>query len=178
MALVAGVLTAVPAAARASQPAVAPTSADTASTPFQHDFYWIVNEHSDRCLNVTGASTADLARIIQFTCQGNYTNDRWYIEDTGWGFFHIINENSRKCLNVSGASTADLAPVIQFTCSYVAFDNDDWYFDGSFIKNGNSGKCLNVSGASTADLAPVIQFTCQYVYDNDKWAMAYSHTGF
>jgi hypothetical protein len=39
----------------------------------------MINRNSAKCLNVTGASVADGASVIQWRCQSDHTNDRWYL---------------------------------------------------------------------------------------------------
>jgi hypothetical protein len=160
VALVAGLLAASPAARAAPDPG--------SGTPT----YWIKNVKSNKCLNVAGASTANNAAVVHYTCQNTYTNDLWYLRyDSPGDYVWIVNVNSGKCLNVPGASTANVA-VVQYTCQNT-YTNDRWYIesphDTGWIVNENSNKCLNVADASTANNASVIQYPCQFTYVNDEW---------
>jgi hypothetical protein len=64
---------------------------------------------------VAGASTADGANVIQFTCGGG-TNQQWQWIATG-SYFQLRARHSGKCLDVSGSSTADGADIQQWACA-------------------------------------------------------------
>lgn len=74
--------------------------------------------HSGKCLDVTGASTADGARLIQYTCHGR-TNQQfsWRSVD---GYEQLVNRTSGRCVGVVGGSTADGAALEQRTCTSAA----------------------------------------------------------
>ena len=87
--------------------------------------YWhIWNANSGKCLNVQGASKADSAKIIQYTCQGiSKYNDQWALIPTGrtganGDLYFIQNRNSLKCLNAQGASSANGTDIIQYGCRW------------------------------------------------------------
>jgi hypothetical protein len=153
-ALAAGVLVA------ALVPAVAAKAATTAAAGIQ-----IRAAHSGKCLNVSGASTADRAKIIQYTCAGAAaTNDKFKIVPRGGGNYWIQVVGSGKCLNVSGNSTANNAAIIQYTCNNQS--NGLWKVDEVLDQptirfvSASSGKCLNIPNSSTADSVGVIQYSC------------------
>jgi len=83
----------------------------------------LVARHSGKCLDVSGASTADGASVIQWTCSGG-TNQQWSVQDAGNGYVRLVARHSGKCLDVGGASTADRASVIQWTCTGAT--NQQW----------------------------------------------------
>ncbi|GIH08266.1 hypothetical protein Rhe02_63330 [Rhizocola hellebori] len=143
-----------------------------------------INRHSDKCLTVSGASVANNAGAVQYTCDYSAPhNEDWYFEDVyGTGnWWHVINAHSGKCLTISGASGANNAGAVQYTCEYNSPYNEEWYvYDvyGTGIYwhpiNRNSGKCLTVSGASVANNASAVQYTCDYSLPfNEEWAIAY-----
>jgi hypothetical protein len=72
--------------------------------------------HSGKCLDVTGASTADGAAVIQYTCHDR-ANQVFTWRSTGDGYAQMVNLNSGKCLTVVNASTAAGAALEQRTCS-------------------------------------------------------------
>jgi len=74
--------------------------------------YKLVNVNSGKNLDVTGASTADSAQVIQWHDTGG-TNQQWNIVAVG-SAYKLVNVNSGKNLDVTGASTADSAQVIQW----------------------------------------------------------------
>lgn len=122
--------------------------------------------HDSKCLNVTGASTADNATIVQYTCgAATATNDKFKLVPKGNELYWIQGIGSGKCLNVKGASTALKAPIVQYTCSSTALNNL-WYVDEVPNKptvrlvSANTGGCLNLPGASTADKVGIVQYQC------------------
>ena len=139
-------------------------------------YFKILARHSGKALNVSGASTADGANVIQWPYSDDSNrNDEWQIISVGNGYVRIMNRKSGKALNVSGASTADGAQVIQWTYTSSSPSNDEWEISGvdsGYYKiiNRNSGKALNVEGVSTADGANVIQWTySNNSNENDEW---------
>jgi hypothetical protein len=121
----------------------------------------LVARHSGKCLDVSSASTADSARLLQWTCNAA-ANQRWTVQSLGNGYVRLVARHSGKCLDVNGASTADGATVLQYTCS--GRTNQQWQLrDASGyvqVVARHSGKCLDVTSASTADGAAVVQYTC------------------
>jgi hypothetical protein len=77
----------------------------------------LVAEHSGKCLDVAGGSTADHAVIQQFTCHGG-ANQRWSAVPNGKE--SLENEYSRKCLD----SAIPNGVVQQFTCN--GGTNQEW----------------------------------------------------
>jgi hypothetical protein len=138
----------------------------------------LVNDHSGLCLTVAGASTANNANIVQYTCDFSYPyNEDWYFDGA-----HIINGHSGLCLTVAGASTADNANLVQFGCENTFPYNENWYaeplYGGSYywhLWNGHSNKCMTVGGASLANNANIVQYTCDYSYPyNEEWIIVAS----
>jgi hypothetical protein len=129
--------------------------------------------HSGKCLNVSGASLADKAAVVQYDCVGA-ANERWRAVPQDDGSYQLVAEHSGKCLNVSGASTADSAPVIQYRCTGTAL-NERWkpfQLPDSTIFTlvaAHSGKCINVSKASTANKAAIVQYRCTGTALNERW---------
>jgi hypothetical protein len=123
--------------------------------------YRIQNQNSGKLLAVDQMSTANSARVVQFSDNGT-ADHLWRLLDAGSGWVKIQNVNSLKLLGVDRMSTADSAQVVQFEDNgtddhlWQLLDNGNGY---SRIKNKNSGKLLAVSGMSTADSANVVQFS-------------------
>ena len=139
---------------------VAPTSA-SAATVDTTAWYVLVNRNSGKALDVTGASTADGAGLVQWS-RTNATNQQFQFADAGGGNYKLRARHSGKLADVQGASTADGAPVVQWTDNGGAnqqFGVAD--AGGGYVRlvNRNSGKALDVQGASTADGAGVVQQT-------------------
>ncbi|MER7751945.1 RICIN domain-containing protein [Kitasatospora sp. NPDC097643] len=125
----------------------------------------VTSVNSGKCLDVTGASTADGAQAVQWTCGAGQAGQQWsLVPVAGTGTVQLVSANSGKCLDVTGASTADGAQVIQWTCG-AGKANQQWTLVPTLgarvqLVSANSGKCLDVTAASTADGAQVIQWTC------------------
>lgn len=140
-------------------PAAAAQAATTAATGIQ-----IKIASSNKCLNVSGASTADKAKIVQYGCTVSASNDRFVVVAVGSGQYQIKGVGSGKCLNVDGNSMANGANIIQYTCG--SAPNTLWKVDVvpdqptiRFV-SVSSGKCLNISGGTSADNAQLIQYGC------------------
>src|SRR5262249_31691444 len=112
--------------------------------------YMLGAEHSGKCLDVLGWSTADGATLDPRTCVAADTL-RFRPRVRADGSVALVGVNSGKCLEVAGGSTADGAVVQQRTCAEVPHQ---WFamsqlLDGSYTLTAlHSGKCLNVAGAS------------------------------
>ena len=130
----------------------------------------ITIENSGKCMNVAGASTANGAKVIQYTCVASALNDKWQVtsrgrDADGFDHFWVKNVNSGKCLTVLNASTSNNASLIQYTCTDGA--NETWYADSQperptlRLASVGSGLCVDVPGRSTADNVNLIQYTCQ-----------------
>lgn len=79
----------------------------------------MVNEYSGKCLDISGASTADGAAVIQYTCSGA-TNQQFTLNPvTALGSskdYQLVAVHSGKCVDVSNISTAPGARIHQWTC--------------------------------------------------------------
>ena len=75
----------------------------------------VVAVHSGKCLDVTAASTADGAAVIQYTC-GSGTNQQWQVRTVG-SSFQLVARHSGKCLDLPGSSTANGTRLKQYTCT-------------------------------------------------------------
>ncbi|WP_081714120.1 RICIN domain-containing protein [Cystobacter fuscus] len=137
---------------------LAPDESSPTVTP---NFYQVVALHSGKCMDVTGASLSDGARIIQWGCNGG-NNQQFFLTPMNDGTYTIKARHSGKCVDVSSASTEDGAAVIQWEChsgNNQRFYVQDW--EGRYrLVAKHSGKCLDVSGASTANGAYFIQWPC------------------
>ncbi|PAZ09467.1 hydrolase [Streptomyces sp. SA15] len=131
---------------------------ETAATP---SAYRIVNRHSGKCLDVSGASGADGADVIQWTCNGG-TNQQWRIEDLGNDTSRLVNVRSGKALDVDACGTADGTNIQQWSwlnnnCQKYRMPVTD---QGGWVRltNVNSGKVADVPGCGTADGSAVRQW--------------------
>ncbi|MGC0318422.1 RICIN domain-containing protein [Kitasatospora acidiphila] len=147
--------------------AITPLAGPTATTA--------TNVNSGKCLDVTGASTADGAQVLQWTCGSGKANQQWLLQPVaGSSAVQVVSVNSGKCLDVTGASIDDGAQVVQWTCGS-GKANQQWLLQpvaGSSavqVVSVNSGKCLDVTGASIDDGALAVQWTCGSGKTNQQW---------
>lgn len=126
--------------------------------------YGIVNS-SGQYLDVSGASTADSATIVQAPATSG-TDQQWQLVPTGDGYYKIVNVNSGKQLNIPGATSTSGTQLIQY------HDDDgtnaQWRItatgNGSYTLAARSdGENVDVSGSAvvqaTASTAASQQWT-------------------
>ncbi|MEU8282863.1 alpha-galactosidase [Micromonospora sp. NPDC048905] len=124
----------------------------------------VAARHSGKLLDVSNASTADGANVVQWGANGQ-ANQRWRFQDTGGGYSTVTSVSSGKCLDVYGgaSATADGVRVIQWACN--GGTNQQWRVEDlgtGYVRlvARHSGKCLDVLNAATADGAQTVQWTC------------------
>ncbi|WP_327250318.1 RICIN domain-containing protein [Streptomyces sp. NBC_01244] len=93
--------------------AVKPTPAE-AATVDGNAWYVLVNRNSGKALDVYGSSTADGARVSQWT-RSDGANQQFRLADSDSGHVRLINRNSGKAVEMQGGSTADGGNVVQYT---------------------------------------------------------------
>ncbi|HXF10241.1 MAG TPA: RICIN domain-containing protein [Desulfuromonadaceae bacterium] len=118
----------------------------------QNTPYYLKNVNSGLAVNVSGASTTNGAKIIQWPYDGN-ANSVWTFVATSNGYYQIKSENSGSDIAVQNATTTNGAKLIQWT--FGAGRNDQWKpvqnSDGSYsFFNLKSGLVMEVPGNSTA----------------------------
>ncbi|MFC7304410.1 RICIN domain-containing protein [Streptomyces monticola] len=165
--------TATVAAALAAGLLVALTAAPAeAATVDTNAWYVLVNRNSGKALDVRDASTADGARVTQWT-RNDGANQQWQFVDSGGGFYRLKARHSGKVLDVAGVSTADGAAIQQWADHNGAnqqFRLADSDTDHVRLINRNSGKAVEVQGASTADGGNVVQYT-DWGGANQQWQL-------
>ncbi|MDF3148701.1 RICIN domain-containing protein [Streptomyces sp. T21Q-yed] len=132
--------------------------------------YTCVSVRSGKVADVSGASNADGAAVIQWPDTGR-SNQHWAFQSSGDGYHTITCVGSGKVLDVAGSSTADGAAVVQATADGRA--SQQWQLrpqtGGEFVLvNRNSGKVLDVKGGSTADGVALIQYR-DVGSSNQRW---------
>lgn len=85
-----------------------------ASFPDPNAFYTIVARHSNRALDVPGASNENGKQIQQYNLHGN-ANQQFKFVPAGGGYFFIKVKSSGKYLDVAGANANNGAAIIQWT---------------------------------------------------------------
>ncbi|MBQ1089743.1 RICIN domain-containing protein [Streptomyces sp. B93] len=157
--------------------AVSPAPAQ-AATVDTDAWYVLVNRNSGKALDVSGASTADGARVHQWT-RADSTNQQWQFVDSGGGYYRLKARHSGKVLDVSGASTADGAAIQQWADhgganqQFRLADSDAGHVR---LVNRNSGKAVEVQGASTADGGSVVQYA-DWSGANQQWQLVRLSSG-
>lgn len=128
--------------------------------------YLITSNVSGKPVEVSGASTANAANIMQWSDNGRY-HQHWVVTNRGNGFYSVTNRFTGKAMEVYNWSTADGGNVAQY--EYWGGDSQLWsiteHGDGvvSFI-NKFSGKALDLYNFDTSDGANIAQWT---YYGND-----------
>ncbi|MGR6918281.1 RICIN domain-containing protein [[Actinomadura] parvosata] len=134
-------------------------------------WYVLVNRNSGKALDVYNLSTADGARITQWT-RNNGNQQQWQFVDSGGGYYRVKSRLSGKVLDVSGFSTANGGAVVQW--SDLNGTNQQWRpaESGGYVRlvNRNSGKALEVQGASTADGGNIVQYD-DWGGANQQWQL-------
>ncbi|CAM5785497.1 non-reducing end alpha-L-arabinofuranosidase OS=Cellulomonas persica OX=76861 GN=CPE01_20560 PE=4 SV=1 [Cellulomonas persica] len=146
-------------------PSATAASIDTSAS------YVLVNRTSGKVLDVYAKSTADGARITQWS-RNDGANQQWQFVDSGGGYYRLKSRLSGKVLDISGRSTADGAAVIQWTDNnspnqQFSVQDVDGYIQ---LIARHSGKAVEIQGASTADGANVVQYT-DWNGSNQQWQM-------
>src|SRR6266542_2544139 len=68
-----------------------------------------------KCIDVSGAGSADGTNIQQWTCNGTGAQS-FRLENTADGNVRLVNTNSNKCVAVAGSGTADGTNIHLWTC--------------------------------------------------------------
>jgi hypothetical protein len=113
----------------------------------------LVGGQSNRCLDVTGQSTANGSQAQLWDCSGN-PNQRWTYTAAGQ-----LQVYGNKCLDVSNQGTANGTNVIIWDCNGQA--NQRWTLNADGTVTGvQSGRCLDANGAATANGTKIIIWSC------------------
>ncbi|MCU4675894.1 cellulase family glycosylhydrolase [Catenovulum sp. 2E275] len=119
--------------------------------------YIFVNKLSGKVLDVSAASQADGANVIQWA-QGAGLNQRWDVNDLGNGYYAINAAHSGKTLDVEGWNPDNGANLTQYT--YYGNDNQQWLIESTGsgyykITSKFSGKSIEVESMATYDGANI-----------------------
>jgi CxxC motif-containing protein (DUF1111 family) len=118
--------------------------------------------HSNKCLDVSGAGTADGVNVQQYTC--NTTNaQRFTVTNLGGNIYELKNFNSNKCAQTAGGGTANNTNIEQYTCNQGTSQKFKFVAatGGTYeVRHELSNRCLDVAGQSTADSANVALYDC------------------
>jgi glucose/arabinose dehydrogenase/PKD repeat protein len=106
---------------------------------------------SGKCVDVSGAGTADGTKIQLYTCNSTAAQS-WTVSGT-------TLRALGKCMDVAGGATADGTLVQLWTCNGSGAQNWAANADGT-LRNPQSAKCLTPSGGGTADGTQLVISTC------------------
>ncbi|MFP2958573.1 glycoside hydrolase family 19 protein [Myxococcus sp. 1LA] len=132
--------------------------------------YVIRSVMTGKCIDVASSSTADGAKVQQWTC--NNTNaQRFRIAATSGGYFSIINVNSNKALDIKEVSTAANALVHQW--SYGGGNNQQFRFvkevgNEFSIRARHTDMAIDVYWGNTADGTELVQYPYEQ-RTNQRW---------
>lgn len=135
-----------------------------ASGPVSGSRYRIQYVHSNKCLAVQGASTANGASVVQQTCSGA-TNQLLTLNSVSGGYYTLTFVHSGKLVDINGASTSDGAYAIQWPANggnnqqFTLYAHNDGTYSFAYR---HSGKCLDINGGSTTDDARALQWPCHW----------------
>jgi hypothetical protein len=134
--------------------------------------FTIMAEHSGKCIDVTGSSTANGAALLQSTCTG-LANQAWTFKAAAGGTYTMTSKSSGKCLDLWKAALTNGATLVQWTCSGGANQRVSVQHgsDGSVgLRFVHSGKCLDVAYASTTNGGVLQQWGC-YAATNQRFRL-------
>ncbi|MEJ2858563.1 MULTISPECIES: ThuA domain-containing protein [unclassified Saccharothrix] len=118
-----------------------------------------IRSASGKCVDVSGNSSADGARIQLWSCHTG-TNQQWTVDGS-------TLKALGKCMDAAG--TGDGSAVRLWTCNGGA--NQRWTANtnGSLV-NAASNKCLDANGGSSADGTQLIVWSC-HGGTNQRWTL-------
>ena len=124
----------------------------------------IVAKHSGKCMDVSGASSANGIGVMHGEClnPANALNQVFEVSPSGNGF-QLMARHSGRCVDVANVSTADGTPIQQWDCNNGGNQQfrQEWWGPSGYARYiaQHSGKCLDVPGASTG-WVQFQQWTC------------------
>lgn len=123
------------------------------SEPGDGTTHYLTNANSGQVMDVSGASTADGGKIIQWSNHGG-RNQQWTVHRLAGNTFTLVNLNSGLCLEVPNQSTANGTQLDQRTCDGTAVQQQ-WALDstGPYTSAGDTGYTLvNLSSGLLAEV--------------------------
>lgn len=138
-----------------------PAATSLPATPAAGRMFKFVSRTSGKPFGVSGASTANGARIVQWIDNGDY-DQQWRLVDAGSGYWNLINRNSGLGLDNGGTST-DGVQMQQWAVTGLGNSNQQWQITAASsgyyrIVNRTSGKSLDLRDGSLAEDAAIQQF--------------------
>ena len=123
----------------------------------------IVGGESGRCVDISGASTANGAQAQLWDCHGG-TNQR-FTYTSG----KQLQVYGSKCLDANDQGTANGTAVVIWDCN--GQTNQQWNINANGTITGvQSGLCLDANGAATANGTKLILWSCNGGA-NQQWSL-------
>ncbi|GAB3968845.1 RICIN domain-containing protein [Plantactinospora veratri] len=85
----------------------------------------IVNQQTDKCLELADDSSANGQPIVTWTCDG-YSGQRWMPLHKSGQYFELHPYSTGKCLDLANDNTADGAYIQQWGCNWLNNFNQQW----------------------------------------------------
>ncbi len=130
-----------------------------------------------KCVDVSDGGPGDGAKIQQWDCQSDNTNQLFTLEPVG-NYYQIKHAATGKCLDVFNEYTASGTKVQLWTCG--SGTNQLWSISSnSSTSNGRdfkivgvgSGKCIDLSGGQSTNGAQIQIWTCDSTNTNQNFAL-------
>jgi hypothetical protein len=115
-----------------------------------------------KCVDVSGASSTNGARIQLWTCNGTAAQS-WLVGNPDNSI-----QAMGKCMDVSGAATTNGGVVQLFDCN--GTNAQKWTASNGQLINTGSGRCLDATGLSSADGTPLQIWDCA-ASANQQWTL-------
>ncbi len=143
------------------------------ATPSNHPtgaFTALKVAHSNKCLEILGASKNPGAAAVQSSCDGK-ADQQFELISMGPDTYQLKAGHSGLCLEVAGTSTNSGAHLQQNTCT--TEDHQKFRIMGSpsTIVAVHSGQCIDVPGWSSEDGVTILQWPC-HGGENQQWSGA------
>lgn len=135
-------------------------SADGALSSLADGVYVIKVAHSGQCIDVSGSSKENSAKVQQWGCNGSGAQS-FQVTSVGDDYVKIVNTNSGKALDVKDISTAAGTALLQY--DYWGGQNQQFRIeaagDGRFkITARHSGQALDIWQSSQSAGAALVQW--------------------
>ena len=162
----------LPAGATVTFAGTVPAATALSSTPTAGQIFEIISRGTDKPFGIFGGSTADAAKVVQFTDDADLDQE-WQLISAGSGYFNIVNVKSGKALDDPSGSTLNGTQMQQYTITGTGNANQQWQItaNGSWytITNRTSGLPLNLTDGSLADNTSIQQYASSPSDPNAQW---------
>jgi hypothetical protein len=124
----------------------------SSSEPVDGSTHYLTSAGSGLVMDVNGGSTADGAKVVQWSNHGG-TNQQWTVHSVSGDIFTLVNVNSGKCLEAPNQSTTQGVQLDQGTCN--GSTSQQWSLNPAGTNgspNGTSYAVVNVLNGLYADV--------------------------